>query len=127
MIDLDELERLNKYATPGPWDAEGNSVRSMRPASASGIVGTTSMAPDMQAAEDNAALIAALRNAARELIADARRYRWLRERFFSVDFGYDGGGDRSMCVVVFKIEDTTRMSGDLSASIDTAIAQERKP
>lgn len=68
----------------------------------------------------------ALRNAARELIADARRYRWLRARFFGVDFEYDGGDDKSLCVVVFKIDDTTRVSGDLNASIDAVIAQEEK-
>ena len=55
-------------------------------------------------------LNAALRNSARELIADAMRYRWLKERLHGVDF----------------IDDEVRMSGNLDLSIDAAIAQEQK-
>lgn len=98
--DLDELERLLRHSTPGPWDAEGNSVRSLQPWSASGLVATTSMAPDMQDAEDNAALIAALRNCAEELIRDARRWRYWREHHkgFRIGGASVGEGVDAECV-----------------------------
>lgn len=68
----------------------------------------------------------ALRNSARELIADARRYRWLKERLHGVDFNYMDADNRANSVIVFKIDDEVRMSGNLDLSIDAAIAQEQK-
>ena len=107
-MNLDELERLERDATEGPWSStpsdpsqgyecfwitacpEINQEREI----------ATVCGPQNERNTSNAALIAALRNSARELIADARRYRWL--------------------------DDEVRMSGNLDLSIDAAIAQEQK-
>ena len=62
-------------------------------------------APQNERNTSNAALIAALRNSARELIADARRYRWLKERLHGVDFNYMDADNRANSVIVFKIDD----------------------
>lgn len=57
---------------------------------------------------------------------DARRYRWLKERLHGVDFNYMDADNRANSVIVFKIDDEVRMSGNLDLSIDAAIAQEQK-
>lgn len=76
MIDLDELERLEREATEGPWyPLVGHpylfaNMRGPEPWHHD-IVGRF----DYHSEKDRA-LIAALRNAAPELIAMARRYQW---------------------------------------------------
>ena len=133
-MNLDELERLEREATAGPWSStpsdpsqgyecfwitacpEINQEREI----------ATVCGPQNERNTSNAALIAALRNSARELIADARRYRWLKERLHGVDFNYMDADNRATSVIVFKIDDEVRMSGNLDLSIDAAIAQEQK-
>jgi hypothetical protein len=87
-MDLDELERLLEQATPGPWELgkEGGGFwrRGYRPINAPDhhavfeavvrMEGENANDPQLEA---NAALIAALRNHAEELVRDARRYREL--------------------------------------------------
>jgi hypothetical protein len=88
-MNLDELERLEREATAGPWSStpsdpsqgyecfwitacpEINQEREI----------ATVCGPQNERNTSNAALIAALRNSARELIADARRYREWRRAF----------------------------------------------
>ncbi len=144
-MNLDELERLERDATEGPWKHETNAPDG-EPAAMwhehyvyapnaryETLPGNTSpvkvawlpQSPTKRPAHD-AALIAALRNSARELIADARRYRWLKERLHGVDFNYMDADNRANSVIVFKIDDEVRMSGNLDLSIDAAIAQEQK-
>jgi hypothetical protein len=65
--DLDELERLLKQATPGPWTQRKTLVLL-------GGAGGFDLR-NCPRAEANAALIAALRNHAEELVRDARRWR----------------------------------------------------
>ena len=90
MIDLDELERKHKAVESGEWRTCGPSRP--RPDSPEGgdfaiicgsdIIAETFYRSDYETthnAKANAEFIAALRNAAPELIAMARRYQWLRE------------------------------------------------
>lgn len=72
MIDLDELERLEREATPGPWEWNGIAIEAGR---------TDVLAPGesnsfgygtIHIAEEDQDLIAALRNAAPTLIAELR-------------------------------------------------------
>ena len=76
--DLNELERLLREATAGPWKQRETLVLL-------GGVGGFDLR-NCPRAEANAALIAALRNCAEELIRDARRYRWLRDNGESLDW-----------------------------------------
>lgn len=55
------------------------------------------------------------------LRADARRFQWLEERFYGIDFAYMDADDRRHSVLVFKMEDNHRQSADLGASIDAAL------
>ena len=85
MIDLDELARLEREATPGPWNAEVGSddesadwravgPRCVPPAGSDGraeVDGEQGCAQEQQAQRD-AALIAAMRNALPELLRIAR-------------------------------------------------------
>jgi hypothetical protein len=84
--DLDELERLLKQATPGPWwvyvhTGDGTSIE---PGDDWTVYGNGREPVVYEGgftvhAAANAALIAALRNHAEELVRDARRYReWKR-------------------------------------------------
>jgi hypothetical protein len=72
-IDLDELERLEREATAGPWFAEGGSINSN---SENYHRDCGLLLPNWEGAFENigdATFIAALRNAAPALIARARR------------------------------------------------------
>ena len=85
MIDLDELARLEREATPAPWNAEVGSddesadwravgPRCVPPAGSDGraeVDGEQGCAQEQQAQRD-AALIAAMRNALPELLRIAR-------------------------------------------------------
>ena len=113
MTDLNELFRLLEHATPGPWMAKGYVLVHRTD---TGIVliitdGNASLTPH------DAALIAALRNAAEELIRDARRYRWLKH------------GDNDEKVLCRGPVDMSHVyllrEQKLDAAIDAAISQEQ--
>lgn len=55
-----------------------------------------------------------------EAEANAARYRWLRERYYGLDFGWQNADDEAMSVIVFKIPDGMRFSADLDRTIDDA-------
>jgi hypothetical protein len=84
MTDLDELSRLLEQATPGPWfvyvhTGDGTTIK---PGDDWTVYGKDRVPVVYEGAftvhaAANAALIAALRNCAEELVRDARRYRWL--------------------------------------------------
>lgn len=90
-MDLDELERLLKAATAGPWQLDSSfqdeELLAVKYVSADGMnfyiadeVGGRRKGENFEDESEciaNAALIAALRNNAEELIRDARRYRKL--------------------------------------------------
>ena len=108
-MNLDELERLEREATAGPWSSTPSDPRKAMSASGSLHVLrsiraeiATVCSPQNERNTSNAALIAALRNSARELIADARRYRWLKERLHGVDFNYMDADNRANSVIVFE-------------------------
>jgi hypothetical protein len=83
MIDLDELERLVAQMAPGTWVAPRVDVSTpAQGTSAPYALCITGQGPRMFTVDrcrymhaDDAAGIAALRNAAEELILDARRWR----------------------------------------------------
>jgi len=92
-LDLNELERLEKSATPGPWEGPWGDTHTV--AAFEGELNEHSLTNDPRGdafpvtqytQPNDAALIAALRNALPELLrrlraaeADAERYRWLRD------------------------------------------------
>lgn len=97
MIDLDELERLCREATPEPWEVrpdrddeptrivhEGPTGYQYWLVEETGGRAKGANYEDYSECLANAALIATLRNAAPELIAMARRYQWLREHWARV-------------------------------------------
>ena len=117
MTDLDELSRLLEQATPGPWwvyvhTGDGTSIE---PGDDWTVYGNGREPVVHEGgftvhAAANAVLIAALRNAAEELVRDARRYRSVRRgQHWSVING---------------IGDELRADA-LDAAIDAAIAQEQ--
>lgn len=83
-LDLEALERLEAEATPGPWEvwSSNSHLRLTRPGGPDGGVCSAMVASDgvpvLAVRRSNIELIAALRNAARQLIADAKRLRDLR-------------------------------------------------
>jgi hypothetical protein len=72
MTDLDELSRLLEQATPGPWKVYEFFPHCHEVCNADNYATGAVCVPPKQA---NAALIAALRNHAEELVRDARRWR----------------------------------------------------
>jgi hypothetical protein len=125
MTDLDELSRLLEQATPGPWEAAHRKCvdamyRTEVYSEQHGVIATVHWTPKECGngvtetyRQANAALIAALRNAAEELVRDARRYRWLREN------GEEAiGRDRGM-------GPEWTYGDELDALVDAAIAQEQ--
>jgi hypothetical protein len=138
MTDLDELERLLEQATPGPWEHVTNAPNgdyaaiwhehyvyapkaryASLPGNPSPVkVAYMPQAPDKRPAHD-AALIAALRNAAEELVRDARRWRHAKSvAMIDIHGGF----------VIFPDEDP--FGGSVAGSamekqIDAAIAQEQ--
>lgn len=130
-MNLDELERLEREATEGPWSStpsdpsqgyecfwitacpEINQEREI----------ATVCGPQNERNTSNAALIAALRNPSRELIADARRMTFLEERGYAVDMLGDPDNDVRFW---FGNGHTVSRARTLRAAIDFAIAQEQK-
>lgn len=130
-MNLDELERLEREATAGPWSStpsdpsqgyecfwitacpEINQEREI----------ATVCGPQNERNTSNAALIAALRNSARELIADARRMTFLEERGYAIDMIGDPDNDVRFW---FGNGHTVSRGRTLRAAIDAAIAQEQK-
>lgn len=103
MVDLDELERLEREATPGPWELEermrGYGIFAGRfqdfgrgPERVHGLnLGHVS---DLDAnGEDNLALIIAARNALPDLIAEVRT---LRARVAELEADRQAGRDRTL-------------------------------
>ena len=82
-VDLDELERLEKAATPGPWHQHetwpganlGRNVVSYKP-SANGIVGSDFF---QTRTDEDAEIIVTARNALPALIAELRQLRKLEK------------------------------------------------
>lgn len=141
-MNLDELERLERDATEGPWKHETNAPDG-EPAAMwhehyvyapnaryETLPGNTSpvkvawlpQSPTKRPAHD-AAFIAALRNSSRELIADARRMTFLEERGYAVDMLGDPDNDVRFW---FGNGHTVSRARTLRAAIDFAIAQEQK-
>ena len=135
-MNLDELERLEREATAGPWIGAGPSFGDPLPRY------TTEIVTEWQSEEEesqticlfgishrddeneaNAHLIAALRNSARELIADARRMTFLEERGYAIDMIGDPDNDVRFW---FGNGHTVSRGRTLRAAIDAAIAQEQK-
>lgn len=80
MTTLDELERLEKAATPGPWEANAEATINGEPIEYRGYVehvNGTVFRPGVnnRLAEADAALIAAARNALPEMIKELRALR----------------------------------------------------
>jgi hypothetical protein len=122
MTDLDELSRLLEQATPGPWiEMEMHPYLFANPRGPQpwhhDIVGRFDYHSDA-----NRALIAALRNAAEELVRDARRYRWL-QMIARQARQWDVHGKGAHWTTGFHTEDGRL---DFAAAIDAAIAQEQK-
>ena len=133
MTDLDEFERLLREATPGPWryELDGEPHNDMRHAVLAEVndlwvaacyrSGTTapderSPAAEMQVSA-NAALIAGLRNAAEELIRDARRLAHLERMFRVMSPNIDG-------YHVWTFTNIPTLRGpNLRAAIDATIAK----
>ena len=72
MTDLDELTRLLEQATPGPWEVYGMFPHCFEVCMADNYATKPVCASPRKA---NADAIVALRNAAEELVRDARRWR----------------------------------------------------
>jgi len=125
MTDLDELSRLLQQATPGPWQANGPELIQKV-----GDIRLIVCDSESELCQQDAALIAALRNHAEELVKDARRYRWLR----NVAWGETGGVAPAVCMVDRhgcpcvdddKVADPILEGWELDATIDAHIAQEQ--
>lgn len=98
MTNLDELERLLREATPGPWGVFNphDSYVFVETGKTHEWVACISdprhdMRREIEVACANAALIAALRNAAPELIRDALRLQLLRSAVVLTLKGIDYG------------------------------------
>jgi hypothetical protein len=135
MTDLDELSRLLEQATPGPWELgkEGGGFwrRGYRPINAPDhhavveavvrMEGEDANDPQLEA---NAALIAALRNAAEELVRDARRMEWAEKHMNAID---TVSHPDNLVMIWHGPHETSAAGRTLRAAIDAAIAQEGKP
>lgn len=112
MIDLDELERLCREATDAPWTYDGKEDGvSIASIGGCGCCGS----PWIDAADGH--LIVALRNAAPELIAMARRYQWLCE-------DHADAATRQRCREILERMDVRSESAS-SAAIDAAMQEQR--
>ncbi len=96
VIDLEELERLLRVGTPGPWERSTNPSRDTRWVNAA--EGDRDIVCDLDEADvspaqqwDNAALIVALRNAVPELIAEIRSLKETVRAAHRVGFQHDMG------------------------------------
>lgn len=126
-MDLDELERLLREATAGPWISDDGIVTSdtreicKDPPFIRG--GACLMVAAGGLRDRDANLIAALRNAAEELIRDARRMEWQEANATTVD----AIGDPDNFVRIWYSPGEKQASGPtIREAIDAAIAQEGK-
>ena len=130
-MNLDELERLEREATAGPWSSTpsdpSQGYECLWITACPGINQEREIAtvcgPQNERNTSNAALIAALRNSSRELIADARRMTFLEERGYAVDMLGDPDNDVRFW---FGNGHTVSRARTLRAAIDFALAQEKK-
>jgi len=145
MTDLDELSRLLDQATPGPWKhvtnaPEGNygavwhehyvyapeARYASLPGNPSPVkVAYMPQAPDKRPAHD-AALIAALRNHAEELVRDARRYRFMLRHIHSLIAVVDEW-ENTVTLEWGRDYEHKLIAPTIPEAIDAAIAQERTP
>jgi hypothetical protein len=132
MTDLDELEKLLEQATPGPWEVldlteEGCEVLSLASsadphcvvARIANVVSGRAIGSDDRA---NAALIAALRNHAEELVRDARRMEWAEKHMNAID---TVSHPDNLVMIWHGPHETSAAGRTLRAAIDAAIAQEQ--
>ena len=112
-MDLDELERLLKAATAGPWENYGMFPHCFEVCMAGDYATKPVCASPRKA---NADAIVALRNSAEELIRDARRMQWIEERAVVIEAL---NKDETSYARIYYDE-----SRPLRAAIDAAIAQE---
>lgn len=128
--DLDELDRLLREATAGPWfvyvhTGDGTTIE---PGDDWTVYGKHREPVVHEGgftvhAAANAALIAALRNHAEELIRDARRMQWAEDNVTTVD----AIGDPDNFVRIWYTPEWRQASGPtIREAIDAAIAQEQK-
>lgn len=82
---IEELKRLEAEATPGPWWTDGNGPWKIHHGDACDRVVTCTPSPDVGTGTKNAALIAALRNAAPALLRAAERVRELEDFILKMD------------------------------------------
>jgi hypothetical protein len=116
MTNLDELSRLLEQATPGPWETKATGDAQSIVVADSQYVCSTLHGND----EANAALIVALRNAAEDLIRDARRLAYLESLF--TPMGLDANGNHPL---VCRGNPARLRGPNLRAAVDAAIAQEQ--
>ncbi len=81
MIDIDKLEALEKAATPGPWLAKANELLWVGPDSLArhGRIVYPTLEDECIFRDGNAEMIAAVRNALPELLAEVRRLRLIKK------------------------------------------------
>ena len=136
MIDLDELERLCREATPGPWAADAwndheADVHGFSISAGGCLLPLSNGTGELDEAEANASLIAALRNAAPKLIAMARRYQWLRNEAWYTSRAapavcmVDGAGRPFLCRETRYVEPILEGSS-LDAAIDAAMQEQER-
>jgi len=135
-MNLDELKRLLKQATPGPWqldsaihDAELLAVKHV---SEHGMnfyiaqeVGGRRKGKNFHDKSEcvaNAALIAALRNHAEELVRDARRMEWAEKHMNAID---TVSHPDNLVMIWHGPHESSAAGRTLRAAIDAAIAQEQ--
>lgn len=141
MTDLDELSRLLEQATPGPWKHVTNAQAEQYaalwhehyvyapearyaslPGNSSPVkVAYMPPAPDKRPAHD-AALIAALRNHAEELVRDARRMEWAEKHMNAID---TVSHPDNLVMIWHGPHETSAAGRTLRTAIDAAIAQEQ--
>ena len=136
MTDLDELSRLLEQATPGPWTLE-HGFRDPELLTVAYISENNQTFPiaeevggrrkgenfeDESECISNAALIAALRNAAEELVRDARRMEWAEKHMNAID---TVSHPDNLVMIWHGPHEASAAGRTLRAAIDAAIAQEQ--
>jgi hypothetical protein len=117
--DLDELSRLLEQATPGPWKVYEFFPHCHEVCNADNYATGAVCVPPKQA---NAALIAALRNSAEELVRDARRMEWAEKHMNAID---TVSHPDNLVMIWHGPHEASAAGRTLRAAIDAAIAQEQ--
>ena len=119
MTDLDELSRLLEQATPGPWEVYGMFPHCFEVCMADNYATKPVCASPRKA---NADAIVALRNAAEELVRDARRMEWAEKHMNAID---TVSHPDNLVMIWHGPHETSAAGRTLRAAIDAAIAQEQ--